>query len=209
MQSRPERDDLTTTSYALLGLLSIRPWTTYEMAGQMDRVLGRFWPRARSVLFKEPQRLVAAGLAKATRGAVGRRARTVYEITPPGRRALARWMTTPSTPPSLEWEGLVKVFFAENGSKDDLLATLRSIEEWSRERLREHRDIARAYLDGTGAFPERNAINSLTGGFLADFDALVLAWAQRALDVVDAWPDDMGNAQPDAATMARISNLKV
>ena len=35
---------LTTTSYAILGLLSLRPWTTYELAEQMQRALGQFWP---------------------------------------------------------------------------------------------------------------------------------------------------------------------
>ena len=42
---------LTPTSYAILGLLAIKPWTTYELAKQMDRTLNRFWPRARSKLY--------------------------------------------------------------------------------------------------------------------------------------------------------------
>ena len=41
---------LTTTSYALLGLLSVKPWSTYELTQQMDRSLGRFWPRSTSKL---------------------------------------------------------------------------------------------------------------------------------------------------------------
>jgi hypothetical protein len=35
------RDRLTTTSYALLGLLAVQPWSTYELTRQMDRSLGR------------------------------------------------------------------------------------------------------------------------------------------------------------------------
>ena len=35
---------LTTTSYAILGLLAVKPWTTYELAQQMRRALGQFWP---------------------------------------------------------------------------------------------------------------------------------------------------------------------
>ena len=81
--------DLTTTSYAILGLLALRSWTTYELAQQMDRALSRFWPRARSKLYEEPKKLVAHGLARATTEAVGRRPRTVYSITAKGRRALA------------------------------------------------------------------------------------------------------------------------
>ena len=73
--------DLTTTSYAVLGLLALRPWTTYELAQQMDRALGQFWPPARSKLYEEPKKLVTHGLAIATRESTGRRPRTVYSIT--------------------------------------------------------------------------------------------------------------------------------
>ena len=67
--------DLTTTSYAILGMLAIKPWTTYELAKQMERSLKNFWPRAASRIYEEPKRLAALGLAKATADAVGKRSR--------------------------------------------------------------------------------------------------------------------------------------
>ena len=57
---------LTTTSYAILGLLAVKPWTTHELVRQVDRTLRRFWPRASSKLYEEPKKLVAHGLARAT-----------------------------------------------------------------------------------------------------------------------------------------------
>ena len=39
---------LTGTSYAILGLLAIKPWSTYELAQQMSRSLYQVWPRATS-----------------------------------------------------------------------------------------------------------------------------------------------------------------
>src|SRR5688572_20716249 len=80
---------LTTTSYAILGLLALKPWTTYELAQQMQRALGQFWPRAESKLYEEPKKLVAHGFARSSSEMVGKRPRTVYSITPKGRRALA------------------------------------------------------------------------------------------------------------------------
>src|SRR4051795_12736596 len=106
---------LTPTSYALLGLLAIRSWTTYELAQQMDRTMSRFWPRARSKLYEEPKKLVEHGLAEAARGANGRRPRTVYTITPAGRTALAGWLATESSVPVFESEHILKVFYAEQG----------------------------------------------------------------------------------------------
>ena len=54
---------LTTTSYSVLALLALQPWTTYQLAKQMERSLGFIWPRAVSRLYEEPKKLVAAGLA--------------------------------------------------------------------------------------------------------------------------------------------------
>ena len=41
-------DELNTTSFAMLGMLAIRPWSTYELAKHVDRSLRPLWPRARS-----------------------------------------------------------------------------------------------------------------------------------------------------------------
>src|SRR5258708_15347095 len=103
--------ELTTTSYAILGLLALRPWTTYELAQQMDRALGLFWPRTRSKLFEEPKKLVALGLARASSERVGKRPRTVYTITPKGRRALTAWVPQRGEGPVLEFEQLVRVVY--------------------------------------------------------------------------------------------------
>ena len=123
---------LTSTSYAILGLLAVKPWTTYELARQMDRALGRFWPRAESKLYEEPKKLVAHGLARASSEMVGKRRRTVYTITAKGRRALAEWVPTPGAGPIVEFEQLIKVFFAEHGTKADLLATLAGVRDMER-----------------------------------------------------------------------------
>lgn len=92
---------LTTTSYAILGLLSVRPWSTYELAQQMDRSLGRIWPRAQSKLYEEPKKLVRLGLAEATKGrSGGGRAPS----TPSRPRAGARWPTgCPDRAPGRYW----------------------------------------------------------------------------------------------------------
>ena len=39
---RPSTGKLRTSSYAILGLLALRPWTTYELAKQMAVSLRNF-----------------------------------------------------------------------------------------------------------------------------------------------------------------------
>jgi DNA-binding PadR family transcriptional regulator len=198
------RAEPTTTSYAVLGLLAIKPWSTYELAQQMDRSLGRIWPRAQSKIYEEPKKLVARGLARAWTERVGRRARTVYEITPAGRQRLAAWLGQPGEGPVLEFEQLLQVFFAENCTRADALATLAATRRWARLRSAESLAIGRQYLDGRGPFPHRAAQLALTARFLTDFYAMVGDWARWANEVVSDWPDDPGQAAPDPGVMDEI-----
>jgi DNA-binding PadR family transcriptional regulator len=190
---------LTTTSYAILSLLAVRQWSTYELTQQMDRSLGRIWPRAQSKLYEEPKKLAASGYARAREERVGDRPRTVYSITPKGRRALAEWLKQPSAGIVLESEHLLKIFFAENGTREDALATLADARAWAEERNSGNLEAGRAYLAGEAPFQERAAQTLLVGRFITDFYKLVADWADWATDLVEQWPSDPSQALPDPA----------
>jgi len=196
------RGSLTTTSYAVLGLLSIQSWSSYELTQQMDRSLGRVWPRAVSKLYEEPKKLVGHGLARTTTEQNGRRTRTQYHITAKGRRALATWLQEPGDGPVLEFEQLLKVFFAESGTKDDALRALSAAECWAQTRCAESLAVGERYAEGEGSFPERLPELQLTSRFLTDFYLLVLDWARWASDIVDTWPDDPRRARHDPTVIA-------
>jgi DNA-binding PadR family transcriptional regulator len=198
--------ELKTTSYAMLGMLAIRPWTTYELAQHMERGVGRLWPpSARSNLFTEPKKLVALGLARATDEAVGKRPRTVYTITPDGRRVLHAWLDTPGEPTRLESEQILKLFFADHGTTGQARATIAAIAAWAEDHAAENVAVARSYLAGTGPFPERAAILAVVGRFMTDFVDLVGRWAAWASEIIDGWPADPSQAAPDWATFHDIA----
>src|SRR5688572_24106711 len=125
---------LPTTSYAVLGMLAVRPWTGYELTQQMRRSLDYCWPKAESVLYDEPRRLVRLGLAQAHREAGDGRPRTRYEITGEGRAALTAWLRTEPGPPRLELEPLLRLLFADHGEPDDLRRALHAFRAWAAER---------------------------------------------------------------------------
>ncbi len=183
----PLTTPLSTTSHALLGLLSVREWTTYELAKQVQRSLHWFWPRAERKLYDEPKRLVAAGLATSAGELTGKRARTVYRITRAGRAELRSWLAATPAPPTLEFEGMVKVFFATGGSKADLQRTLTTVRHEAAERRRALAAMATEALDGSSPFPERLHVGALTMRFQADFERLVEEWAAWAGDEVATW----------------------
>ncbi len=185
----------TTTTYALLGLLAIRSWSTYELAKQIDRSLGWFWPRTERKIYDEAKRLVTAGLATASSEPVGKRRRTVYSITPAGRRELTKWLARPSQPMKLESEGLVRVFFADGGDLEQLRATLQGFHLQAEGRLEVLRSMITALDDDEYDFRARLPINALGLRFQLDQHQAASAWAQWALDQIDEWNgvDDPGD----------------
>ena len=178
---------LTTTSRALLGLLALRPWTTYELAKQVQRSLGWFWPRAERKLYDEPKNLVAAGLATATEQRTGNRPKTVYAITAAGRKELRRWLGEPPAPPALEFEAMVKVFFADGGTLEQLRSTLDEVERTAQARITELRSMIEGTVTGPYEFESRLPINALGLRFQLDHEANVARWAAWARDQTRTW----------------------
>jgi PadR family transcriptional regulator AphA len=146
-----------------------QPWTTYQLARQMERSLGWIWPRAVSRLYGEPKKLVAAGLATSWPGATGRRRSTIYSITPHGRQALSAWLAEPGAGPVLECEALVKIAYADQGAREGLLANLTALIDDTTAKLHFGEMIAQHYLDGLGPFQERLPYSGLMWRFLWEY----------------------------------------
>ena len=177
----------TTTSYAILGLLSVRQWSTYELAKQVRRSLRWFWPRTERKIYDEPKRLVADGLATATRQYTGQRPRTVYGITNQGRDELSRWLDRPPATRSVEFEGMLKLFFADAGSLNQLTATLTAIERDAADRLAELAEVNKQNLAGTNKFPQRLHLSVLALRLHLEQEIVVYNWARWARDQAATW----------------------
>jgi len=181
---------LTTTSYLILGLLALRRWSTYELAQQMKRSAHYYWPRAESHIYEEPKKLVAHGLAVASSEQTGRRPRTVYAITDEGRAALRAWLADPGRGPVVEFEGLVKVLFAEQAGKEELVATLAAIRADAEARRRHHVELAADLIETEGPFPDRLHVNALVLKFMWEQNEMLFRWVAWAEQEVRDWPDD-------------------
>lgn len=195
---------LTTTTYGVLGLLAVRPYSTYELTKAMGLSVGRLWPRAESKLFEEPKKLVEHGYARASAEHVGRRPRTVYSITPSGRRALADWLAEPGAGPSVEFEGLVKLLFAEFGTKHDALGTIARVRDWAVEANDESVAAGRRFAERGGRYEQRHGRAMLMGAFLTDFYALVARWADWAAEEVASWPEDIASHRIEPAAAQAV-----
>ena len=194
---------LTTTSYVILGHLALRSWTSYELARQMQRSTRHYWPRAVSKIYEEPKKLVAHGLASASREFTGRRPRTVYAITADGRRALRAWLDEPARAPVVEFDGALKALFADQGSKPQLLAALASVRAEAEATRDEHRALAADLAATGGPFPDRLHVNGLVFLSMWEQNEAVLRWVAWAEREVADWPDELSRP-PDAERARQV-----
>ena len=132
---------LTPVSYAVLGLVAQGATTSYAMKQMTAKSVGYFWAFPHSQLYAEPPRLVELGLLDEQREAEGRR-RRVYSLTQPGRDALENWLREPtSEQPQIRDTGLLKLFFGDGLSADEIAALAQAQEEAHRARLAVYESI--------------------------------------------------------------------
>jgi PadR family transcriptional regulator, regulatory protein AphA len=105
---------LSPTSYIVLGLLDA--WeadeaTPYDLKQRLAVSVDNFWSTPHAQIYREPERLAAAGYVTERREDTGRR-RRFYAITDRGRAALEQWRhEAPDDAPELRDAGVLKLFF--------------------------------------------------------------------------------------------------
>jgi PadR family transcriptional regulator, regulatory protein AphA len=140
---------LTPTSYIVLGLLAQADngegLTPYDLKAIVAVGIGNLWSLQHTQLYAEPERLTKAGYLSEEREEGGRR-RKLYRITPPGRDALAAWLSAEPADdlPEVRDINLLRVYF---GADPGPIAT--RLAEVHRVKLREYEELANA-LEGSG-----------------------------------------------------------
>lgn len=90
---------------------------------------------------------------------------------------------------SLETEGLLRLFLAELGSKEDIVAALEGMRDEAVEMLLVGRGVADEYLTGQSPQQDIVHIRALVFDFLAEFGLGVIDWVERSLAEVERWDD--------------------
>jgi PadR family transcriptional regulator, regulatory protein AphA len=196
---------LTTTSYALLGLLAVQPWTAYELTRQLRRSMHVVWPKSESLLYTEPKKLVDAKLARVVQQRRGGRTRAQYRITAAGRRELRAWLGTEPAAPAVEIEAMLRVTFADHGTPEQLAGALRSTGAWAHGELARARPQIEDYLETGGPFPGRLHLIAIAAGFYGELFDLIRRYFGDAADLVETWDATTG-VPIDGALRGRLEH---
>jgi DNA-binding PadR family transcriptional regulator len=166
------------------------------------------WPSSEGHLYREQKRLIDLGWASLTREPVGKRHRNRYTITPAGRSALRDWLRTEPGGPRLEIEGLVRIFYGDQGSVEDMLRSMDATGRMARSMLDTLLGFVDEYLEAEGPlsmlesrreggghefrgrpqFPERLHVVALVLDVTTALLAEVEASLTSAVEEVRAWP---------------------
>jgi len=124
---------LSATARVILGLLKFGPRTGYDVKRVTDFSTRFFWRASYGQIYPELRGLEEAGLVRARDEPRGRRPRRVYELTPKGESALSTWLSDERDLYEVRDEGLLRLFFGELMSKEELLELVRRRRAWYEE----------------------------------------------------------------------------
>ncbi|WP_457101087.1 PadR family transcriptional regulator [Microbacterium sp. P5_E9] len=195
---------LTTSAYLTLGLLTSRDWSAYQLAEQVGRGVDHLWPRAARQRYITPKQLLEEGLVTARAEPSGRRTRTIYSITTEGREALALWLSTEARPPALEFEGMIRVLLADEGSIEDLRANLQTMRRQSVAARALFADHAAFIASTGGTFPERQHLFALANRYMIGHYDHIIEWVDWSLEQIASWPDTVTPATDNVAQVAEM-----
>jgi PadR family transcriptional regulator AphA len=129
------------TWYAILGLLTWKPMSGYDIKKMVEAGLSHFWSESYGNLFPTLNALVAEGLASRTTDVKsGRRRRHVYRVTRKGRRAFEDWLREPTDPPQVRSELQLKFFLTSRMPVDSGIRLLEEYRVQQRDRYAEYKE---------------------------------------------------------------------
>jgi DNA-binding PadR family transcriptional regulator len=107
--------------HAVLGFLSVRPFTGYDLKKAFDHSVRHFWASDKAAIYRTLGELEGEGLTRSERvPGTTRPDRHVHHLTDAGAAELDRWLRTPIPPPLRREPFLLQLFFSERSPPEAL-----------------------------------------------------------------------------------------
>ncbi|HST26429.1 MAG TPA: PadR family transcriptional regulator [Gaiellaceae bacterium] len=116
---------LSPTARVILGLVRLGARTGYDIKQTIEVSTRFFWNASYGQIYPELRRLEQSGLVESERDPGSGRGRTLYRLTPAGEQTLHEWLTGPSDLFDMRDEALLKLFFGDLLTPEEVLANLR------------------------------------------------------------------------------------
>lgn len=173
---------LSTTSHAILGLLSIAPMSGYDLHQAVEGSVSHFWPISKSQVYAELARLETQGLIEGTEVPQERFPdKRVFRLTPAGEHQLDGWLEGAELEAvQFRLPFLLKVLFGHRRDPERtarLLAEVRAVAE-------ARQDEYRLFLAALASAPD------------ADYARLTVLYGVRMAEATAAWAEEARGLLP-------------
>jgi PadR family transcriptional regulator, regulatory protein AphA len=196
-------------SHALLGLISYKPSTGYELRTTFSESVQFFWNATLPQIYRTLNQMESQGwLTVKIEPQEGKPNRKVYSITDAGIKELTHWlMSKPEITPERN-PLLLKVFFGRMIHPDALKIIIIGCREYHAKLLAQYEtetiDVIQQYAEACSS-PEDAAFWGLTLDFGQRYSKMVVEWCDHALKMIDqnttSFPDnEQRNAQTQGGT---------
>jgi DNA-binding PadR family transcriptional regulator len=169
-------------------MLSFGPMTGYEMKKYIDNSITHFWNENYGRIYPVLRSLEKEGLvSKKTEMAEGRPMRHVYSLTDRGREALRMWLRLPAERPVWRMELLLKLFFGDQISKENMIQKVESELAFCRHTLGTFQQLE-DHIKGEESEKTRGGIHYglITLRFGQHYYRAVSEWCEETLELLRA-----------------------
>jgi PadR family transcriptional regulator AphA len=128
--------ELSKPAYVVLGMIATGRRSGYAISRTAKEATRHFWATSDGQIYPQLKKLAEEGYITGERESQGGRERVMYSLTDQGQEALDEWLNSGARP-QLEFrdEGLLRLFFAEAVSVDQLRAQIAVMRERHRRAL--------------------------------------------------------------------------
>lgn len=176
------------TRYALLGWLSVKPMSGYDVKRLTEENLGFFWSGSFGQIYPILHEMTEAGLVTVHEEKAGAYpARKVYTITDEGRAELQEWLADPAYEESFRSELLLKLFFSAEVGPEFAIEKLKKARDASTALLRQYAGIEAQLPD---ASDPGQVYYWLTLDMGRRIEKAMLEWSQSALKILEGQNDE-------------------
>ena len=177
--------ELSKPAYVVLGMIATGRRSGYAMSRTAKEATRHFWATSDGQIYPQLKKLSDEGYIEGEREETrGGRERVVYSLTAKGREALDEWLNgTEKAHFELRDEGVLKLFFAEELSVDQLRAQI--------EVMRRRHSRAREHLEDLRPKAGDRACAHLTLRYGLDLQAFSIDWLDRLdAELAERPPDE-------------------
>lgn len=176
---------LNATRYALLGMLSLKPGSGYDIKKRMSVSTNHFWSESDGAIYPILKKLLDEDMVTCeVENLESGKPKKIYTLTVDGQAELQDWLSkAPQTTPGRD-ELLLKLFFGANVDKKHMLEHVDQRHQQAERELEVYRDIENYLTSQPNKVKTIYQLVTLKAGI--HHTQATIAWCQEVKEIIDA-----------------------